>query len=361
VYVSICDAWVARAAAEQMLPLILEAVDAGAAAKDAAAKIDARLRAERGSDWTGDRALIERGIRRVRASKRIGQAVRRLGPALTRLIPATVRPSLARISRPLARHLAAATCRRRYGRRFVSEIHEEDDLMHHGLEVASAEPAFRYYRAAQRYFAGGEWNAAEVEHALADVGCSLREAGSFLEFACGYGRLTRHFVHRISPSKVTVSDIDLRAVDFVTERFGVRGFLSSPMADELTHDVRYDVIVVVSLFSHLPIQHWGPWLKRMNEMLNAGGFLLFSVLGMHAWEVNVSDIDRKAFQVKAEGFFYGKRNETRGRLSTDSYGASYVSEQFVERVISENFAGRVVKSCPRGLNGFQDVYVLQAG
>jgi hypothetical protein len=167
-------------------------------------------------------------------------------------------------------------------------------------------------------------------------------------------------VHRINPSKVTVSDTDRRAVDFVTKTFGVRGFYSSPRAEELTHDGAYDVIVVVSLFSHLPVQHWSPWLKSLNEMLNSRGFLVLSVLGRHAWDVNVSDADRKAFQVKAEGFLYGEENETRGRLSTDDYGVAYVSEQFVQGAVSESFAGGFVKACPRALNGFQDVYVLQA-
>ncbi len=339
--------------------LILEAVDTGASAKDAAKDIDVRLRAELGSDWTGDRALVQRGIRAVRFRKRADQVVRRLGPAVTRPIPGSLRPALNRIYRPLARRLAAANSRRRYGRRFVAEIHEEDDLLHYGLDVASAEPAFRYYRAAQGYFAGGEWNAAEVESALAEVGCSLRDVASFLEFACGYGRLTRHFVNWISPSRITVSDIDRQAVDFVTQEFGVRGFYSAPTPGELTDNGRYEVIVVVSLFSHLPIHNWGPWLRRMNEMVDPGGFLLFSTLGMHAWDVNVSEVAKEAFEAKAEGFLYREQNETRGRLSTDIYGMSYVSERFVERAVSEDFEGRLVKSCPRGLNGFQDVYVLQ--
>ncbi|HEX3668340.1 MAG TPA: methyltransferase domain-containing protein [Acidimicrobiia bacterium] len=360
VYVSVCNAWVPREVAEPMVFLILEAADGGATARVAAEEIDARLRADFGSDWTGDRAVIQRGIRRVRLKKRADQAVRRLGPVLTRPVPDSLRPSVDRIYRPLARHLAAANSRRRYGPGFVSEIHSEDDLLHYGLDVAGSEPTARYYRAVQAYFAGGEWNAAEVDEVLAEVGSPLREAGSLLEFACGYGRLTRHFVHRISPSKLTVSDIDRRAVDFVTEKFGVRGFYSAPMADELTAEGRYDVIVVISLFSHLPIQQWGPWLERMNEMLNPGGLLLFSTLGMHAWDVNVPDAARKGFRVEAEGFLFREQNETRGRLSADTYGTSYVSERFVERVISEGVEGRLVKSCPRGLNGFQDVYVLQA-
>ncbi len=284
----------------------------------------------------------------------MGEVAQRFGPRVIRLIPATLRPALARIHRPLARTLAATKYRRKYGGRFVSRIDGEDDLLHYGLDAVSAVPAFRYYHAARGYFAGGEWNVAEVEEVLGDVGFSLREAGSFLEFACGYGRLTRHFVQRIDSAKITVSDIDRRAVDFVRETFGVGGFYSAKAAEELTQEGRYDLIVVVSLFSHLPIEDWGPWLKRLSQMLNADGLLLFST---H----NFSDADERDFQIKAEGFLYREQNETRGRLDVEQYGAAYVSDAYVERVVSESSAGRLLKYRPHVLMGGQDAYVLQRG
>ena len=80
---------------------------------------------------------------------------------------------------------------------------------------------------------------------------------------------------------------------------------------------------------------------------------------MHAYDVNVSEVDRKAFQTKAEGFFYGEQNETRGRLTGEHYGIAYVSEKYVERVVPDNFAGRLLSYGPRALNDFQDAYVLQ--
>ncbi len=280
------------------------------------------------------------------------EAVQRLGQRLIRLTPAPLRPLLARLHRPLARYVAAAKYRRKYSGRFASRIDEEDDLMQYGLDLASAYPAFRYYHAVRMYLGGGEWNAHDVERVLDEVGLSLREAGSLLEFACGYGRLTRHFVHRISPAKITVSDVDPRAVDFVVKELGVKGFYSAIMAEELIHHERYDVIVVVSLFSHLSIRDWGPWLKQLSRMLNPDGLLLFST---H----NFDDADEKDFQVQAEGFLYREQNETRGRLNVEHYGAAYVSKRYVDGVIAENFSGRLLKFVPHALMGGQDAYVLQ--
>jgi 2-polyprenyl-3-methyl-5-hydroxy-6-metoxy-1,4-benzoquinol methylase len=355
----ICDAWVPRAVAERVLAMVVEAVEAGTPSRRAAGEIDARLRRDFGADWSGDSAMLRRGVRRVRAGHRRRRAARRVGPVLLRLVPARLRPPLARIHRPLARQLAAVKYRRTYGRRFVAKIHEEDDLLHYSLDVASAEPAFRYYRAVEMYFAGGAWNVAEVEKTLADAGFALDEARSLLEFACGYGRLTRHLVHKLDPGRITVSDIDARGVDFLTAELGVSGFHSARTARQLTHDGRYDMVVVVSLFSHLPLEHWRPWLERLGEMLNPGGVLWFSTGGMHAWTVNVAETDREAFRPKADGFLWREENETRGRLAAEEYGIAYVSNAFVERAVSESFPGRLLRYCPRALNGFQDAYVLQ--
>jgi 2-polyprenyl-3-methyl-5-hydroxy-6-metoxy-1,4-benzoquinol methylase len=282
-------------------------------------------------------------------------AAQRLGPTLIPLIPARLRPFVAKIYRPPARYIAAGKYRRKYGGRFVSKIDPADDLLEwesSRIETETARPAFSYYHAVRGYLGGGEWNAHEVESVLDDAGFSLREAGSFLEFACGYGRLTRHFVHMISPSKITVSDIEPRAVDFVRKEFGVDGFNSASTAEDLAHDGRYDLIVVVSLFSHLSIQQWGPWLKRLNEMLNADGLLLFTT---H----NINDADEKDFQAPADGFLYREQNETRGRLDVEHYGAAYVGENYVARVVSESFGGRLLSFSPHALLLAQDAYVLQ--
>jgi 2-polyprenyl-3-methyl-5-hydroxy-6-metoxy-1,4-benzoquinol methylase len=284
--------------------------------------------------------------------ERLTRAAQRLGPRLVSRIPSPLKPALDLVHRPIARHVAAGKYRRKYDGRFVSKIDGDDDLLHFGLDDARAYPAFRYYHGVRMYLEGGEWNSHEVEKVLDDLGFPLREAGSFLEFACGYGRLTRHFVHRITPSKITVSDIDHRAVDFVRETFGVKGFYSAATADELTHEGRYDVIVVVSLFSHLPMEAWAPWLTRLNRMLNADGLLLFTT---H----NADDCDPKDFQRKTEGFFYREQNETRGRLDVDQYGAAFVSETYVRRAVSEHFAGRLLGFVPHALMGGQDAYVLQ--
>ncbi len=240
----------------------------------------------------------------------------------------------------------------------MSDIHPDDDLMHFALDFASGSP-WRYYVASRLYYEGGERNAEEVERALRSIGHPLGNTSSMLEFACGYGRLTRHFVNLVGPAKVTVSDIDHQAVDFVRDRFGVAGFYSATSPHDIADTSRYDTIVVVSLFSHLPLPDWKPWLTRLTSMLTPDGVLLFSTLGMHAFDWNISDSERGTFEMQADGFFFKPENETRGRLDGAHYGVAYVSDGFVGRAVEEVGMGTPPVSFPHALNGFQDVYAVR--
>ncbi len=142
---------------------------------------------------------------------------------------------------------------------------------------------------------------------------------------------------------------------FVRRKFAVDGFYSVTAAEDLVHDGRYDVIVVVSPFSHLSIEDWTPWLKRLYAMLNQDGVLLFSTLGAQDY----SAVGGRAFEAKAEGFLYNPENETRGRLVGEHYGAAYVTEGYVEGVVSALPSARLLGYWPAALNHFQDVYVVQ--
>ncbi len=274
-----------------------------------------------------------------------------------RLLPTPVVTFLADAHRPLARYLAARRYRDGSGGRLVSKVDPDDDLVQHGMrQVAEKGSAFRYYHSLELYYNGGERNVSEIESILAALGAPLGDAGSILEFACGYGRVTRHLVRRVRPEKLTVSDIDRSAVDFVTRTFGVRGRYSTTEPEQLVDDGRYHLILVVSLFSHLPIQTWTRWLKRLNELLMPDGLLVFSTLPWQPGDSPPIPEQTEAFEL---GLLYSEQNETRGRLTGDEYGTSFVRTEFVLDAVEEHFTGRLVKHLPLALNGVQDVYVLQ--
>jgi len=137
-------------------------------------------------------------------------------------------------------------------------------------------PLFGSRRMAEAvYLEQGEGMVENLLAMLRSNGLALERAESVLDFACGHGRVTRWLVDTCGAERVTASDINPQAVDFVCKTLKVAGFYSTQEADDLTHDRKYKVIFVASLFSHLTLKHWNEWAAHLARMLQLGGFSSF--------------------------------------------------------------------------------------
>ena len=76
------------------------------------------------------------------------------------------------------------------------------------------------------YFRTGRESLQSVENVITSSGKSFKEIRSFLDFASGYGRVTRFLIQEIEASSVWVSDIYKKAVAFQKNYFKVNGFYS---------------------------------------------------------------------------------------------------------------------------------------
>ena len=250
--------------------------------------------------------------------------------------------------KPLKRRLE-----RVYGDSFVMTIHPRDEMALFVRDLAGP------LRGAEYYFESGEQLLKDLEELVRAAGRPLERVTSLLEFACGYGRLTRFLVRRATPARIVVSDIDHDAVEFVRRTFGVRGFDSVADPERLQHRERYEVIVVVSLFSHLSEGVWTAWARRLSSMLVEGGLLVFSTNGRSAYE-SLDAERRRQLEAPVPGFHYRPFNETRGRLAGDLYGTTYVTEEYVRRVFTPDLGVRMAGVHPGKLfGGAQDVYVIE--
>ena len=181
-----------------------------------------------------------------------------------------------------------------------------------------------------------------VKNALRSVGRTLATEQRMLEFASGYGRLTRLLVREMDPARIDVADILAPAVAFSRERFGVNGFVSAADAAELELDQRYSVIFVGSLFSHLPRHRFAPMLKRLYDALLPNGLLMFST---HRPSLLKLDVD----------FVFQEESES-DVLSKSEYGATYASPAAVAD-FAEAAGVAHLCSLERELWWCQDLYI----
>lgn len=173
--------------------------------------------------------------------------------------------------------------------------------------------------------------------------------GCLLDFASGYGRVTRFLLREVPAERFWVSDIYAEAVRFQEERFGVHGVVSTLLPEDFACAERFDAILVTSLFTHLPEERFVGWLRRLLGLLRPGGVLVFSVHDEAILEPGVS--------MPAEGFLFQELSES-NTLDTSDYGSTWVTEGFVRSALARAAEGPVsLWRSPRGLCNFQDLYV----
>ncbi|MGH8029020.1 MAG: class I SAM-dependent methyltransferase [Arenimonas sp.] len=231
------------------------------------------------------------------------------------------------------------------GPRMVTAIHPEDEMFLYVLDHPERAPNPQTH-----YFSGGERMLTRLHDLLGKLDLKLADTRRFLEFACGYGRFTRHLVRVLPPSRITVSDLSHKAVDFQRATFGVKGVYSHLSPDDVKFADQFDLIFVASLFSHLPDAAFGAWVRRLYDALDEGGTLLFSTHGPSCLPADVAMPER--------GIIYHKASESRTH-SADDYGTSYVTEEYVAQSVREHTGQDVALRVERGLFNIQDVYAVR--
>jgi SAM-dependent methyltransferase len=204
--------------------------------------------------------------------------------------------------------------------------------------------------AAVAYLSTGEQIFRTVEDVVAWRFGDFSRVGSLLDFASGWGRLTRFLVRAIPPNRIVVSDIDPSGVRFQEDAFGVRGVVSTTDPAAFPIEDRFDLVFVSSLFSHLPEKRFEGWLEALFRRVRPSGVLAFSVCGMHMIPDPAADA--------SSGFVFHPESETQ-RLSASEYGTAYASEMRVRELAgrASGEEGRLWV-VPRGLAGSQDLYLL---
>lgn len=203
------------------------------------------------------------------------------------------------------------------------------------------------------YLADGWRSLSELMRLLELVHRPLMQTRDMLEFASGHGRLTRHLVKSLGAGRVTVSDVVPGAVRFAQQAFGVQGFVSTPEPQQLQWPRRWDLVFVLSLFSHLPQATWSAWLDKLWQAVAPGGLLVFSTHGAEA-------VRRTGVKLDSKGYFFVPSSESTA-ISAQEYGTAFTSEAFVRAQVARVAGAQtLVHFAPAWFWDHQDAWVLQA-
>jgi SAM-dependent methyltransferase len=228
-------------------------------------------------------------------------------------------------------------------------IHPDDEMFHY-LTQCLGNPEDR---SAVSYFETGREILASIDNLLEASGRSLESIGRVLEFASGYGRLTRHLASRVPHGQLAVSDIQPGAMDFASRVFGPQAIVSSSSPEKVALGGPYGLIIVISLFTHLPPRRYVEWLGRLYGALAPDGILAFT---LHGHDL-LPEADRHpsgfTFRLESENEAIESKNL---QLGLAEYGNTFVSWPTAQLLAQVCGIGNLYQ-CPKDLVDFQDLLV----
>ena len=150
---------------------------------------------------------------------------------------------------------------------FSTEIHRNDIMFHYHLLQVKGDMIAALYS----HFAV----AARFLTALSDLLKEEQiEVSRILDFGSGYGRVSRFLPLFWPDAMISVSEVKPEAMEF-QKRFGF-DVIKHAQASESFDAGKFDLIMALSVFSHLPLDSFRPWLNKLLSHLLPGGILVFS-------------------------------------------------------------------------------------
>jgi SAM-dependent methyltransferase len=201
------------------------------------------------------------------------------------------------------------------------------------------------------YFEDGARSAARFTELLHKYCAQLERKPQVLEFASGYGCVTRHLArdHNI---ELESCDIHVEAVDFLRRIIGVHALPSEASPEAVSFPHQYDFVFALSFFSHMPIATWTRWLVRLIQSVRPGGVMAFTTHGLASRALHGNP------EIPATGFWFVAASE-QSDLSKHEYGSTIVTESFVRRTIENIPAVELVETRLGYWWQHQDLYVIR--
>ena len=186
-----------------------------------------------------------------------------------------------------------------------------------------------------------------VKDAATQLGTPLAEESAVLDFGCGWGRITRFFLHDVAARNLVGIDAMPTAVELCGEIGAPWTVVLGPLVPPTTLEPEsFDLVYAYSVFSHLAPATADAWIEELGRVLRPGGILVLTTRGpffldyieqrvrkagddaSDALVAAYSDIDSIRSRYEAGEFVYLPTGggET---LTSDHYGEALVPERYV--------------------------------
>ncbi len=180
---------------------------------------------------------------------------------------------------------------------------------------------------------------------------SLELCKRLLDFGCGCGRVLRFFEDLPESCKLFATDIDDEAISWCRDNLAsLATFSKNSDEPPLNFDANsFDLIVAISVFTHLPESFELAWLSELNRVAKPGAILLLTVHGERLfWKVPRASYE----ELTRRGFCYAACDMTVGL--PEYYRTTFHNEAYIKQHWSKFFHIRRIVAL-----GQQDVVVCE--
>ena len=228
-----------------------------------------------------------------------------------------------------------------------SECHPQDFI----YDFVIRHPEFRKTRkAVDYYFNDGARSAGKLANVLTELQVTSQPI-RLLEFASGYGCVTRHLKKNPDLS-IVACDIHQQAIDFLTTKLGVHAVMSAHAPEELSLGESFDAVFALSFFSHMPKATWGRWVRALFSHVRRGGYLMFTTHGLESRGLYHNP------QMPPDGFWFHAISE-QGDLDKAEYGTAIVTADFVTREVRAQTGEDIFDHRAAFWWGHQDLWIVK--
>ena len=235
----------------------------------------------------------------------------------------------------------------------ASNVHPEDFMFRHIVDRAESKGS-SLEEAVSEYFSSGRECAARFAQLVhAELGYSPEHPLAVLEFASGYGRVTRHLPQLFPNAFIVATDVHEEAARFADERLNIASVVSSAAPENLKIPQAFDVIFALSFFTHIPHATFGRWIKSLHDHLKPGGFLLFTTSSRKPWVLAGRDPE---LIEKHDALFINTSEQH--DLDPREYGLMFARPGYVIQQIYAYTQAPVVRYEENFWWGLQDLWVV---
>jgi 2-polyprenyl-3-methyl-5-hydroxy-6-metoxy-1,4-benzoquinol methylase len=190
------------------------------------------------------------------------------------------------------------------------------------------------------------------------TGKPISEFRDILDWGCGCGRVTRYF-YLLKNSRVVGIDIDSDNVEWCRKHFKFGEYRLAPLHPPTDLQAEsFDLIIGISVFSHLREEEQHEWLAELWRMARPGAMVLMSTMGEAT--IARSSWDEEMWNRWQEtGFFaFANKSDLDSYIGDEDYYVNaFISEAYIRRSWSRAF--EILDFIPAYIGNHQDLVVMR--